>query len=44
MDNDKWLDRIYRRTDITSKLTHLTKGNGDIDCIDILIKILKEKN
>lgn len=43
MDNDKWLDRIYKRTDITSKLTHLTKGSGELDCIDILIKILKEK-
>lgn len=43
MNIEEWIDRIYKRSDITSKLTHLTKGSGTLDCIDILINILKEK-
>lgn len=43
MNYDEWINRIYKRSDITSRLTHLTKGNGELSSIDILINILKEK-
>ena len=44
---DKWLDRIRARPDLTAYLTHLTRramvGDRDLDGLDVLIRILRER-
>lgn len=39
----EWKNRYKNRNDISSRLTHLTKGNTDDDAFKTLLKILKEK-
>lgn len=47
MKKEEWIERIARRSDITSNLVHLTKGaviNGkEVGALEILINILKEQ-
>lgn len=43
MNNGKWRERIERRSDITSKLVHLTSNNDSLQAFDVLKKILQEK-
>ncbi|WP_054199465.1 hypothetical protein [Clostridium baratii] len=47
MNKEDWKKRIAARSDITGNLVHLTKSNiidgKEVNAIDILIKILKEK-
>jgi len=38
-----WRKRYRNRSDISTYVTHLTKGNNVLDAWDVLIKILKEK-
>tara|TARA_B100000700_G_scaffold330037_1_gene454288 strand:- start:6885 stop:7502 length:618 start_codon:yes stop_codon:yes gene_type:complete len=40
---EHWKKRIGDRTDLTTRLVHLTKGAGGDDCIDVLVKILSCK-
>lgn len=40
---DTWIKRVQRRHDITTRLTHLTRANGDECAFYVLNKILKEK-
>lgn len=40
---EEWLKRMSNRTDIGGYLTHLTKGNNEMDAVEVLIKILNEK-
>ncbi|SPT99196.1 Uncharacterised protein [Lysinibacillus capsici] len=39
----KWLKRHRNRNDISAYLTHLTKPQGDLNSVEVLIKILKER-
>ncbi|MEQ6855345.1 DUF2971 domain-containing protein [Lysinibacillus capsici] len=39
----KWFDRHTSRSDINCYLTHLTKPNGELDSLNVLLKILKER-
>ncbi len=43
MKADTWKNRISRRTDITTGLVHLTKGNDELNSLEVLMKILKEQ-
>lgn len=38
-----WLERIRSRSDMTSYLFHLTKENGNMEAVDMLVKILTDK-
>ncbi len=38
-----WADRIAERVDLTTTLTHLTKGTSTMDPLSVLLKILKEQ-
>lgn len=40
---EKWINRYRYRSDIGAYLTHLTKPNGNMTSVDVLIKILNEK-
>lgn len=44
MNVKDWGQRISHRTDISMGLVHLTKGNGKLSSLAILMKILEEKN
>lgn len=39
----KWLNRHRNRNDISAYLTHLTKPQDNLNSVEVLIKILKEK-
>lgn len=41
-DSEAWADRYSSRSDMSLYLTHLTKGNDDMNELDVLIKILNE--
>lgn len=47
MEMKKWKKRIAERSDMTTKLVHLTKpadfGDNKMSCLEVLIKIIKEK-
>lgn len=43
MDHSVWIKRTQRRSDITTRLTHLTRGNGEKEAFDVLNQILEEK-
>lgn len=43
MDQNIWRNRIVQRSDMTGRLTHLTKGANDDAAFENLWKILKEK-
>ena len=43
MDQNIWRERILRRSDMTGRLTHLTKGADNDAAFDTLWKILKDK-
>ncbi len=40
MDFTEWRNRYKNRNDISSRLTHLTKGSTSEEAFQILIKIL----
>ncbi|MGG2057374.1 DUF2971 domain-containing protein [Lysinibacillus pakistanensis] len=42
-DGIKWLNRHKNRNDISAYLTHLTKPQNNLDAVEVLIKILKER-
>jgi len=41
---ETWEKRLLSRADISMYLTHLTRGNDVMDGLEIIIKILNEKN
>lgn len=43
MDNKNWTKRFKYRVDLSSRVTHLTKGGTDDEAFDNLINILKER-
>ena len=43
MDRKAWKKRIKYRGDLTSKVTHLTKGKTEVEAFENLVKILEEK-
>lgn len=43
MNQNTWKERILHRSDMTGRLTHLTKGTNDDIAFDVLWKILLEK-
>ena len=43
MDFNEWRNRYKNRNDISSRLTHLTKGDTYEDAFKNLLKILEEK-
>lgn len=43
MEFSKWKTRIIHRDDMSSRVTHLTKGNTDGEAFDKLMKILSER-
>ena len=43
MNFNEWRNRYKNRNDISSRLTHLTKGNSSEEAFKILLKILEEK-
>ena len=43
MNDKEWGKRISHRTDISMGLVHLTKGDGELSPIAVLMKILEEK-
>lgn len=43
MNDKEWGKRISHRTDISMGLVHLTKGDGELSPLAILMKILEEK-
>ena len=43
MDRKSWKKRIKYRGDLTSKVTHLTKGKNEVEAFENLIKILEKK-
>lgn len=43
MDFNEWRNRYKHRNDISSRLTHLTKGNTQEEAFTTLLKILEEK-
>lgn len=43
MDKKAWKKKIKYRKDLTSKVTHLTKGKNEEEAFENLIKILEEK-
>ena len=43
MDRKAWKKRIKYRGDLTSRVTHLTKGKTEVEAFKNLIKILEEK-
>ncbi|MCM1158718.1 MAG: hypothetical protein NC300_07705 [Bacteroidales bacterium] len=43
MTYDEWRERYKNRNDITSRLTHLTKGDTEDDAFHTLLKILEDK-
>ena len=43
MNNTEWGKRISHRTDISMGLVHLTKGNGELGPLAVLMNILEEK-
>jgi hypothetical protein len=40
---DEWIERLRNRSDISRYLYHLTRENGESDCMRVLIKILSER-
>lgn len=38
----EWLDRIRNRSDFSTFLSHLTRENGQMNVVEVLIKILEE--
>lgn len=43
MDQNVWRERILHRSDMTGRLTHLTKGENDDAAFEVLWKILEKK-
>ncbi len=43
MDFESWRDRISRRSDFTSRITHLTKGDTEEKAFENLLSILENK-
>lgn len=43
MNAADWGKRIARRSDISMGLVHLTKGNGNLSALKVLMKILREQ-
>lgn len=43
MEFNEWRNRYKNRNDISSRLTHLTKGDTPEEAFEILLKILDEK-
>lgn len=43
MNYEAWINRVENRSDITSRLTHLTRSNGTMTAMDVLNKILEER-
>lgn len=43
MDHKTWIKRVQRRSDITTRLTHLTRSNNNMTAMDVLNKILEER-
>ena len=43
MNFEEWRNRYKNRNDISSRLTHLTKGNTVEEAFTNLLKILEEK-
>lgn len=43
MEYKSWLERNHNRVDITSRITHLTRGVNDDEAFDKLCKILVDK-
>lgn len=43
MKSDKWFDRVQKRTDIVTRLTHLTRATETMDALEVLLKILDDK-
>ena len=41
--NDKWIKRHHARVDISSVLTHLTRGANGKSAVEVLLKILADK-
>lgn len=40
---EKWAKRLNNRSDMTMYLTHLTKGSGELNSVDVIIKILNDR-
>lgn len=43
MNHENWIKRTQRRSDITTRLTHLTRSQNGMSAFDVLNKILEEK-
>ncbi len=43
MDSKEWKCRIAERSDMTSRLIHLTKESNEKTAVENLVKILKDK-
>lgn len=43
MEFSDWRERYKNRNDISSRLTHLTKGATSEEAFEMLLKILEEK-
>lgn len=43
MKKVEWFDRVQKRTDIVTRLTHLTRATESMDALEVLLKILEEK-
>lgn len=43
MDRKEWRKRFKYRMDLSSRITHLTKGGDEDEAFDNLINILEEK-
>ena len=43
MKHEEWRKRINERTDMASRITHLTRGNNNDEAFEILWKILVDK-
>jgi hypothetical protein len=41
---NQWRERIRNRSDLSSYVFHMTKPSGELSSIDVLLKILKERN
>ncbi len=43
MKEEEWKNRIAERTDLTTGLVHLSKGNENCNVLEVIIKILNDK-
>ena len=43
MKRAEWFDRVQKRADIVTRLTHLTRATDSMDALEVLLKILEDK-